>query len=395
MSAATAALPIAVVGAGIGGLCAAVALRRQGRAVRVYEQSATLGEVGAGLSLSPNAVHGLDALGVGAAVRARACEPPQQLTCHFRTGRTLLAIDRSDTVARYGAPYLQMHRGDLHATLLEALAAATPRGEPAIATGHRLDSVRVADAAVELQFSDGHTEQAALLVGADGWRSAVRAAVFGTDAPGYAGYVAWRALVPTTALRGLPMTPGSAVSIGPGRSFVRYPVRGGALINWVAFARRPEPVAESWTQQGTVDDAAAALHDFHEEAQALMRATPGGRCGLWGLYAREPLPAWCTDRVALLGDAAHPMLPWFGQGAGCAIEDGVVLARCLAASADPAAALRRYQAARLPRVTTIFRESLLGGERLAGADPDSLSSATVRNEDTLGIFRYDPGRAPI
>lgn len=385
-------LRIAIAGAGIGGLAVALALQRAGFRPRVFEQSAMLGDFGAGISISPNAAKGLAFLGLAAGLAENACIPPVQVTRHFRTGRPLLTIDRSDTVERYGAPYYQMHRGDLHALLLAAVQAQDG-GAVSVARGVRKASLR--DGGAALEFSDGSSEHVDLLVGADGLRSSVRASLFGDLQPTFSGYVAWRGLVAAEAVAGLALGEGSSVSAGPGRLFVRYPVRAGQLLNYVAFARTGVWEEESWSQPSGIDEVHAALHDFHDEVHDIVRATPAGRCNKWGLFAREPLRVWSSGAAVLLGDAAHPMMPWFGQGAACAIEDAVVLARCCVVSAGLPEVLQRYEAARVARVTMVHRESLLGGERIAGADPDSIAPGTVRNEDTLGLFRYDPASAEI
>ena len=389
-------LRIAVAGAGIGGLATALALQRAGFRPRVYEQSGALGDVGAGISISPNAAKGLAFLGLGRELVAAACVPPIQVTRHFRTGKPLLTIDRSDSRERYGEQYYQMHRGDLHAMLLGAVGA------------HDEDAVRVAAGVraavpggesaadgVTIELADGTRERVDLLVGADGLRSGVRAALFEDHPPAFSGYVAWRGLIPAAAVAHLALGAGSSVSAGPGRLFVRYPVRGHQWLNYVAFARTGRWEAESWSQPASIDEVREALHDFHDEVHEILRATPDGTCHKWGLFAREPLAQWVRGATVLLGDAAHPMMPWFGQGAACAIEDAVVIGRCSADSADLATALQRYEAARVERVTMVHRESLLGGERLAGTDPDSIAPGKVRNEDTLGLFRYDPSTAVV
>ena len=240
----SAAPRVLVVGAGIGGLAAALALQRAGLQPRVLEQAATLGDVGAGLSITPNAARALAFLGLAAPLAAAACVPPVQVTRHFRTGELLLEIDRSDTVARYGAPYYQLHRGDLHAMLLAAVRANDP---VAVSTAAGVRGARLDDERVELELADGERLQADLVVGADGLRSTLRAALFDDPEPQFSGYVAWRGLVPSAAVAHLQLGPGSSVSAGPGRLFVRYPVRGGELLNYVAFARTGEWTAESWS----------------------------------------------------------------------------------------------------------------------------------------------------
>lgn len=399
-------IEIAVVGAGIGGLATAIALHRAGLRPRVYEQAPVLGEVGAGLSVTPNAVKALDWLGLGDAVRAVADEPPQQLTCHYASGEVLVAFDRSDTVERYGAPYLQLHRADLHRLLLERLLALDPA---AIETDRKLVGLS-GDGDVSgrwrLQFVDTrgerHVVSTPALVGADGLKSSVREFVFGAEAPTFGGFVAWRGLVPQEALGGLELSAGSKVFAGPGRLFVRYPVRHGRLVNYVAFARVETWQREGWSQTGRVQDAHALLEGFHPEVHAILAGTPEGRCHQWGLFARTPLPRWTQGTIVLLGDAAHPMMPWFGQGAASSLEDAVILGRCVAEStvdrsairgSDTSAlavAFRRYEATRHARVTLIHRESGAGGERLSGMRPEALREQPVRNEDSLGLFSYDP-----
>jgi len=386
---------VVIVGAGIGGLASALALHRAGLRPRVYEQAAVLGEVGAGLSVTPNAVKALDWLGVGAELRAVADEPPLQLTCHFASGELLVGFDRSNTVAQYGAPYLQLHRADLHQILLKRLRALDP---DAVCTDRRLLSQQQAGSSSErmrLHFIDGnggfHEVSADAVVGADGLKSVVRESAFAMAPPEFGGFVAWRGLVPRAALEGRELSPGSKVFAGPGRLFVRYPVRRGELINYVAFARVDVWQREGWSQTGQVEETLQRFDGFHDEVRAILAATPGGRCHKWGLFAREPLPRWAQGPLVLLGDAAHPMMPWFGQGAASALEDAVVLGRCVAgAGGDMAAAFRRLEATRRARVTLLHRESGLGGERLAGLHPEHLRDAPVRNEDSLGIFAHDP-----
>ena len=387
-----AGLRIGIVGAGIGGLSAALALARAGARPRVFEQAPELGEVGAGISLSPNAVKGLWYLGLAEPLDAQADEPPIQCTRHFKTGAELIRIDRADTPERYGAPYLQMHRADLHALLQDALTGQVPG---AVQLGCRLAGIRESADEVSLRFADGSDWSGDVVIAADGLRSPTREIHFGESRPAFTGYVAWRGLVPGEKLAALEMPPGSSVFAAPARLFVHYPVRHGALRNYVAFARTREWTEENWRQPADVSQLIELFGDFHPEVAGILEHTPAGSCHKWGLFARPPVPRWTTDRVALLGDAAHPMLPWFGQGAACAIEDAVVLCRALVEASAPGEALRRYESARHARVDEIYEESMLGGERLSGEDTHALADRPPRTEDSLGISSYDPATAPL
>jgi len=246
-----------------------------------------------------------------------------------------------------------------------------------------------------IKFADGSEVEAELVIGADGLKSQVRNQVFRQDDPAFSGFVAWRGLIPAAQLSELDLAPGSCVFAGPGRIFVRYPVRHGELQNFVAFVHTEEWEAESWSQTGDVAELKQHFNDFAAEVQHLLAAVPGGRCHKWGLFARDPLPHWVSGPVTVLGDAAHPMMPWFGQGAAAAMEDSVVLARAISLASSYAEALTRYEAARLERVTLIHRESLLGGERLSGKQTSALKDEPVRTEDSLGITEYDPATVPV
>ena len=385
-------LRIAIIGAGIGGLSAALALSRAGARPRVFEQASALGEVGAGLSLSPNAVKGLWYLGLGSELAELADTPPLQRTRHFQTGDTLINIDRHDTPERYGAPYYQMHRADLHGLLLAKLRE---HDAEAVVVGRCLSGVAESDEQVVLHFADGSDYAADLVLAADGLRSPTRELHFGESHPQFTGYVAWRGLVAGEALRELDLGRGSSVLAAPGRLFVHYPVRHGRIRNYVAFSRTGEWTPESWSEPASIDEVLAQFADFHPEVRQIVGATPEGGVHKWGLFARPPVPHWVTAKVALLGDAAHPMLPWFGQGAASAIEDAVILCRALIEAAGPAEALQLYERARRSRVDEIYEESLLGGERLAGENTKALADRPPRTEDSLGISSYDPATAPL
>ncbi|NBX44389.1 MAG: hypothetical protein EBR00_04945 [Gammaproteobacteria bacterium] len=346
-----------------------------------------------------NAVKALDWLGVGEHVRQIADEPLQQLTCHYASGDLLVSFDRHNTREQYGAPYLQMHRADLHALLVERLRALAP---DAIQIDHRLVEVSLSDDAtsqgVSLRFENSAGREierrVPAVIGADGLKSLVRRTLWQVEPPAYSGFVAWRGLAEASQIQA-ELSEGSKVFAGPGRLFVRYPIRQGRLMNYVAFLKVAEPQGESWSQQGEVTELQALLVGFHSEVAAILAATPEGRCHKWGLYARTPLAQWSRGDVVLLGDAAHPMMPWFGQGAASALEDAVILGRCLQESTSMAEAADRFQRTRLERVSFIHRESQAGGERLTALHPERLRDSAVRNEDSLGLMSYDPVLGPL
>ena len=378
-----------VVGAGIGGLAAAVALQSLGWRVRVREKAAALAEVGAGLTVSPNAARALLHLGVYERVRPWLSLPPYQVSEDPVSGRETGRYVRGETtLERYGAPYAFVHRADLHRALADAVAAHDPQ---AVATGRACIGVEAAGPAPRVRYADGSAESADLVVGADGIRSAVRAALHGEAAPRYTGFTAWRGLLPLEAVPAAAVPAGSAIAWGVGRCFVRYRVEPRGVLNYVAFARQADWTEEGWTVPADPEVPARAFDAWHPALSACLRATPRERCFQWGLFDREPLPSYVRERVALLGDAAHPMLPFLGQGAALALEDAVVLQRVLAADADLEAALARYDAARRPRGTAAQLESRAAGERLhgAGADP------ATRNEETLDYFAYDAGTVAV
>ena len=384
---------VAIVGAGIGGLALALGLARAGRRVRVYEQAPELKEIGAGISLSPNAVKGLHYLGIGEAIEALADEPPTQVTRHYANGTVLVNFRRHNTREQLGAPYLQAHRADLHDLLRQRLAALQP---DALVLDKELTAVSDdAAGAYLLGFADGSQASADLLVGADGLKSTVRREVFSEPEPEFSGFVAWRGLVTRDELGAEQSRPGSMVFVAPGRMFVRYPVRHGALQNFVAFSRADGWTAEGWSQTGDIVSVRDVFSDFHEDARVVLRAFSGRRCHKWGLFSRRPLPRWVRGRAAVLGDAAHPMLPWLGQGAAMAIEDAVILCRALIEFDDAGEALRRYEQARRDRVTVMHRESASGGDRLMQQDPDELARRPVVTEETLGLSHYNPATAPL
>lgn len=339
-------LRVAVVGAGIAGLTVAAALDRAGLRCAVFEQARQLREVGAGLQLSPNATGPLRRLGLGGhldrvAVRPAAIEMRGYADGRPR-GRTPLGAEAE---RRYGAPYLTVHRADLHRGLLDRLPPGT------VHLGRRCVALDGEPDRVTLRFADGGTHTADVVVGADGIHSVVRGLLV-DDEPRFCGQVVYRGLAPAERLAHLVREPKVLVWLGPGQHLVCYPISGGTLVNVVA-STPGQWRAESWTAPGRVEDLAGSYADWHDDARQVLTATD--TVTRWALHDRDPVGAWSRGRITLAGDAAHPMLPFGAQGANQAVEDAVVLAGCLAGRtrAGVPAALRRYQRLRMPRTARV------------------------------------------
>jgi salicylate hydroxylase len=381
---------VAIIGGGIGGLTAALALQRAGLCVRVYEQAPQLAEVGAGLSLSPTAVHGLNHLGLRDTLVRDAYAPEDQAVRHFRDGRPLVRINRGRTLLeRYGERYYLIHRADLHDALVAAVRA---NDSAAIHLEHRIKSVEQRGERAYFEFENGTRADAGVLIGADGSRSVVRQHLFGAGDPQFTGYIAWRGLVPMEFVPPGVLNPPSGVFVGPRHLVNRYPVRGGKLLNFVAFAERNAWTEEGWSIRSTVAELLDEFKGWHEDVLTFMRHTPPEQLFKWGLFDREPLTAWTRGHVTLLGDAAHPVLPFLGHGAVLAIEDGVVLARALADSSTVEEALRRYEEARRPRATFVVLQSREAGKQFHHANPDNYGERSNGRsaDERLGLFEYNP-----
>ncbi|WP_104020436.1 FAD-dependent oxidoreductase [Roseovarius nitratireducens] len=332
------AMRVAVIGAGIGGLAVAQALARRGADVTVFEQASEIAEVGAGLQISPNGARVLDALGLGAELRQRAVMARTVQLCDYRGGE-VLRLDLGDTGQ---GGYHFLHRADLINLLANGARAAGVR----IRLLQRI--IGVADGRrPRVELANGAGFDADLVIGADGLHSVVRAALNGPRAPFFTGQVAWRALVPNSAER----CPEVRVHMGPIRHVVSYPLRGGSLLNLVAVQERAAWTAESWSQTDDPQSLRAAFGDFCDEVQGMLAAVD--KVNLWGLFRHEVARAWHGEGLAILGDAAHPTLPFMAQGACLALEDGWVLAAALDEEGDVAKGLVRYQALREARARRV------------------------------------------
>ncbi|MFI5890030.1 FAD-dependent monooxygenase [Actinoplanes sp. NPDC051513] len=338
-------LTVGVAGGGIGGLSAALSLLAAGFDVHVYERAQALGEVGAGVQISPNASRILHRLGLAGELARTGVKPLALHQRRWDDGRTLLRTPLGEPLeARFGFPHYQAHRADV----LAALAAAIPAGR--IHLGRRLTGFTDHGDGVRLDFAEGGPAEVDVLVGADGIHSDVRELLFGPERPRFTGCVAYRGLIPAERLRGLGIEVTAQVFMGPGRHFVNYYVSGGRLMNFVAIVEQDSWTRESWTDHGEVADALKAFDGWHPQVHGMLNAVD--ETFVWALFDRPPLPRWSRGRVTLLGDACHAMLPFMAQGAAQAIEDGATLAASLAANpGDPAEALVGYERLRLPRAT--------------------------------------------
>ncbi len=370
----TARATFAIIGAGIGGLALAGLLSRQGARVRIYEQAKQFQRIGAGIQMSSNAMRVLRALGLEQHLRARAFEPPAWTHRVWDTGEHLADLDFSDAEQRYGAPYLLLHRGDLHAAILSAVPAEL------IAFDHKLVGLDRGAVGIELRFADGATASVDALIGADGVHSKVREMILGPEKPRFTGRVAHRTTLRSSLMPGGPLDT-CTKWWGPDRHLVTYPVtRNRDETYFVTSVPDPSWDVESWSTRGDMDEVRQAFTGFHPEAQRVLDASP--EVHKWALFERDPLPRWSDGPIVLLGDACHPMMPYMAQGGASALEDAAVLARCVGEVDDPAEAFRRYEATRLERTA---RLQLTSRANTWGKD----------KSDPTWVYGYDPLQTPI
>jgi salicylate hydroxylase len=346
-------MDIGIVGGGIGGLTAAIALRRAGHRVSVHEQASQWTRVGADVNLTPNVVKALDGLGgqVGAAIRRDGAQPTFRISRDGLSGAETSRLGMGGQAEqRYGAPQVTIHRADL----LAALATEVPAAD--VHLGRRVATLAQDEAGVMLSFEDGRQGRHDAVIGADGIHSRVRAALFGPESPRFTGVVSFRAVVPTERVRDVPEIDAFTKWWGPNpqTQIVTFPLNQGRETFVFATTGQERWTEESWTTEGSVDELREVYRDFHPDARRLLDACD--RVLKSALYEREPLPSWTVGTVTLLGDACHPMLPFMAQGAGMAIEDAVVLGRTLAGVRDRGRigpALQAYEAARRERTARI------------------------------------------
>ncbi len=369
-------LSIAIVGAGMGGMAVAATLRQIGIDVSVYEQANRFARIGAGVQMMPNSMKVLRGIGVEDRLRRVAFEPYSHLNREWDTGKVLRELPMPESL--FGAPYLAMHRADLH----EALASAVPEG--IIHLSKKLVGLEQGSGQVTLRFADGTRAQADAVIGADGVHSVVRDIIIGPDMPIHKGRIAYRAVFSSALLNGFDIGPSRTKWWGIDRHIVIYytnPRRSEVYFVTSVPEAAEWMTRESWSAKGEVTELRKAYEGFHHDVRAVLEACPD--CHKWAILEREPLPRWSDGPIVLLGDACHPMTPYMAQGAATAIEDAAILARCLKQSAGIEGAFQLYEAVRKPRTSRI----------------QAISSANTWMQggdgDTSWLYGYDAWNIPL
>ena len=377
---------VAIIGAGLGGLTCAISLRKAGIDVDVYEAAEKIEETGAGLTLGLGAQHVFRALGVQGAVAAQACPAGNVAFLHYRSADVLMGThDTGDGLGDDGTENITRHiyRADLQNVLLAELDRLGGRTH----TGHRLLRYEQSASGATSHFANGNTANADALIGADGVRSAIRAQMVPGDAPRFANHVAYRFLVPLEAAAPFMDLGRSAIFIGPQRTFNRYSMAQGQIINVAALVETEEEVPEGWSTAAMQSELRDAFTGWHPSVEGLIGEAKG--IIKWGLYDRAPLQQWSAGHVTILGDAAHAMLPFLGMGAAMAVEDGYVLAQLLARHTSITHAFAAYEKRRIPRTEEVHHASRVQGQITQSLDPDNfaLAGAPINN---LEMMAFDP-----
>ena len=378
-------LKVIIAGGGIGGAAAALALLRKGFDVEVYEQAAELGEVGAGVQISPNGSRALDYLGVFKQLEKVSCAPEKKEFRLWNSGDSWPMFDLGEmAIEKYGYPYLTVYRPDLLSTLVNAARAIKPDvfhlGQPVV-------DIQQDEQSATLILQDGSSVTGDILIGADGIKSTIRRELWGPDIPKFSGMMAWRAVIPMQNLPSHMQVMVGSTWIGPGQHLVNYPLRDGKLMNMVGTVERPDWKVESWTVEGTTEECLNDYSGWHEDVQSLIKSAP--KLLKWAFGERVPMKKWSKNRISLMGDACHPTLPFLAQGAVMAIEDAVVLSRCLEQyRSNPETALLVYEQSRTERTCKTVTEARKNTDRFHSAE-------LVTRERAEKYLQKEMGEAPI
>ena len=350
------ALKVGIIGGGIGGVALSGALRQFGVESRIFERAPAFGEIGAGIQMTPNGVKVLRALGLWQSLSDVSFLPHSIVGRDWKTANINFRTPLKDECPRlYGAEFFHVHRADLHRILTTLVDPAT------VSCSTSCVSVKQNAHSATAVFADGTEFEADVIVGADGLHSVVRKALFGDESPRFTGTMCWRTVVPVPNGELLDyVSPDSSFWLGPHGHVVTYYVSSGRAVNVVAIRDSREWVEESWNVTSTREEMIEGFRGWHVNLQKLFNQAE--HVVKWGLFDRDPMATWTSGRVTLLGDAAHPMLPFLSQGAAMAIEDAFVLARALAGARDPVSALRQYERHRMPRTSRVQLESRKRGQ---------------------------------
>lgn len=344
---------VGIIGAGIGGAALARALWRKGISFQLFDQAPEFGEVGAGIQMTPNAVKVLHALGLNDEIDRVGFLPEAMIGRNWDVGEELFRTPIKGTFDDlFGAPYYHIHRADLHDAIVKDLPEEYVNFNAKCVGVESRGDKKVA------KFANGDEFEADLLIGADGIRSVVRDSLWGKDTPEFTGHMAWRALVPVEEFPLPFVQPAVTFWFGPKAHVVTYYVKGGKAVNIVACKETDDWVKESWSEPSSTEELVQAFNGWHPDLIKLFERTDSPQVFKWGLYDRDPMKKWSLENATLLGDAAHPMLPYLSQGAAMALEDGYVLAEALSYfEGEVSLALEAYEAERRDRTSNVQLQS--------------------------------------
>jgi salicylate hydroxylase len=390
-------LKIIIAGAGLGGLAAAATLMKAGHQVEVYEQAPVLGEIGAGIQISANPMHVLRHIGAADRIAQVGVKPGGYVFRLHDTAEIIQQFSLSEEHERmHGAPYTQLHRADLHEILADCARALDPN---VVRLNKKATGFTETADGVELHFADGTSAKGDLLIGADGLKSVVRNQMFGDATATYTGDAAWRLIIPVERLPENFLEQVMSVFMGPRGHAVCYYLRSGKLLNFVGLIEADEISEESWTVRYPWENLKADFIGWHPIIQTIIDAADKDQCYRWSLFGRPPTMNWSTQRVTLLGDSAHPTLPYLAQGAAMAIEDGAVLMRALDMKSDIAEALQLYQRNRIERTAKIVNQSAANRELFHLPSQAAMRAAFAKRDEgddrNKWLYSYNPLTVPL
>jgi salicylate hydroxylase len=384
---------ILIAGAGLGGLSAACALMQAGYQVEVFEQAPKLGEIGAGIQLSANAMHVLNFLGVGDKITKMSVQPEAYVFRLYETGEELQRFSlAAEHKAMHRAPYNQAHRADFHNILVDRTLELG--GNDIITLNKTVRGFEEDERSIRIQFTDGTLAEGDILIGADGVKSVIRDQICGEVPAVYTGDAVWRITVQTKLLPPNFQDPVMAVWMGPGKHAVSYYIRGGELLNFVGCVETDEVSEESWTAKFPWSSLKADFVGWHPDIQTIIDLADKDQCFRWSLFKRPVVDNWSTSRATIMGDAAHATLPYLAQGAAMAVEDGVVLTRALEQEGNIAKALDLYARNRVERTRRVVNGSDANRELFHLSDIEEMrrrfenrNEGSYRNE---WLYSYNP-----